>query len=77
MKGNHKMSFQSMRFISDAVMEAIEINNTSNLKLIDLSRCNLTDKHIESLQPCIPYLENLVITDNENMSSQSMKYQMF
>ena len=74
MKSNRRMSSQSMRFISNAVMEAIKINNTSNLKLIDLSWCNLTDEHIESLQPCIPYLENLIIPDNNNMSSKAMNF---
>ena len=73
-KGNTKMSSQSMRFISDAVMEAIKINNTSNLKLIDLSRCNLTDEHIEGLQPCIAYIENLIINANGKMSSQAMRF---
>ena len=66
---NDKISSQSMKCMSDAVMEAIKINNTSNLKLIDLSQCNLTDEHIESLQPCIPYLEKLNISNNKNMSS--------
>ena len=74
MKGNEKMSSHSMRFISDAVMEAIKINNTSNLKLIDLSQCNLTDDHIESLQGCIPYLENLIMSVNKDMSSKSMRF---
>ena len=57
------MSSQSMTCISDAVMEA-NIYNKRNLKLLNLRYCNLTDEHIERLQPCIPYLENLVINDN-------------
>ena len=73
-KGNMEMSSKSMRFISDAVMEAIKINITSNLKLIDLTRCNLTDEHIKRLQPCIAYLENLIIEGNGEMSSQSMRF---
>ena len=75
MKGNDKMSCQSMRFISDAVMEGIEINNTRNLKLIDLSWCNQTDKHIGSLQACIPYLDNFNISGNAKLSLRSMKKQ--
>ena len=68
-----EMSSQSMKCISDSVMEAIKINNKINMKSIELVKCNLTDEHIESLKPCIPYLENLIISANENMSSQSMK----
>ena len=71
---NSKMSPQSMRFISDAVMEAIKINNTINLKLINLAWCNIRDEHIECLQPCIPYLENLIINGNQEISSQSMRF---
>ena len=70
--GNKEMSSQSMKSISDSVMEANSYN-TNNLKLIDVSYCNLTDKHIESLQPCIQYLENLIIYGNREMSSHSMK----
>ena len=63
-KGNGEMTSQSMKSISDSVMQAIKINNKINLKLIDLTNCYLTDQHIESLQPCIPYLENLIIADH-------------
>ena len=51
-------------------MEAISYN-TNNLKLIKVSYCNLSDKHIESLRPCIPYLENLII-ENNLLSDSSM-----
>ena len=71
---NSNMSSQAMEYISDSVMKTIEINNICNLKWIYFGHCNLTDKHIESLQPCIPYLENLDISNNSNMSSQAMKY---
>ena len=62
-----------MKCISDSVMEALKIINKINLKLIDLASCNLTDEHIQSLKPCLPYLENLIIKGNKKMSSQSMK----
>ena len=71
---NSKMSSQAMMYISDSIMKAIEINNTCHLKVIHLRYCNLTDEHIESLQPCIPYLENLDISYNSKMSSQAMMY---
>ena len=71
--GNKQMSPHSMKCISDAVMEAIKINNKINLKLIDLATCNLTNQHIKCLQPCIPYLENLIITGNKQISPYSMK----
>ena len=71
---NSEMSSLSMKYISDTILDAIEINNTCNIKLIDLSHCNLTDEHIERLQPCIPYLENLDISHNFIMSSQALRY---
>ena len=74
MSGNSKMSSQAMRYISDSIMKAIELNNTCHLKFLKLSYCFLTDEHIESLQPCIPYLENLDISHNLRMSSQAMKF---
>ena len=54
---NGLMSSQAMRYISDSIMKAIEKNHTCTLKFINLHNCDLTDEHIESLQPCIPYLE--------------------
>ena len=71
---NKKMSSQVIRHISDSIIKAIEINNTCNLKFINLSNCHLIDQHIESLQPCIPYLEDLDISLNKKMSSQVMKH---
>ena len=68
-----RMSSQALRYISDSVMKAMETNNTCNLKSLNLSYCNLTDERIESLQPCIPYLEVLDISYNSRMSSQAMK----
>ena len=71
---NCKMSSQAMKNISDSIMNEIEINNTCNLKMINLSNCNLTDGDIEILQPCIPYLQNLDISHNWGMSSVAMRY---
>ena len=71
---NWKMSSQAMKYISDSILKAIEINNTCNLKVINLGTCGLTDEHIKLLQPCIPYLENLDISLNLKMSSQAMRY---
>ena len=67
------MSAHSMKCISDSVMEG-NIYNKSNLKSLNLRDCNLTDEHIERLQPCIPNLWNLIITGNQEMSSHSMKF---
>ena len=71
---NSEMSSLSMMYISDTIMDAIKINNTCTIKLIRLVNCNLTDEHIECLQPCIPYLEDLDISYNFEMSSEAMKY---
>ena len=71
--GIWEMSSQAMKCISDSIMKEIETNNTCNLKLINLDNCHLTDEHIQSLQPCIPYLQNLDISRNWKMSSQAMK----
>ena len=71
---NSRMSFQAMKNISDSIMKAIEINKTCNLKLINLGTCGLDDEHIQSLQPCIPYLENLDISYNFEISPQAMRY---
>ena len=59
----------AMKCVSDAVPEEI-IYNRSNLKLIYASYSNLADKHIESLKPCIPYQENLIIV-NYRLSKRS------
>ena len=71
---NFEMTSQAMRYVSDSILKAIGINNTCNLKVINLPDCNLTDEHIESLQPCIPYLQDLDLSINSKMSSQAMKY---
>ena len=71
LNGNSKMSYRAMKYISDSVMTEILTSNTCNLELIDLSYCNLTDKHIECLQPCIPYLESLVIYGNDSLSDKT------
>ena len=63
-----------MKYISDSITNAIEINNTCRITLIELSCCNLTDDHIACLQPCITYLEDLDISHNLEMSPQAMKY---
>ena len=72
--GNPDISSQAMQYISDSVIKAIEINNTCNIKLLCLGSCNITDEHIERLQPCIPYLEGLDISDKTRISFQAMKY---
>ena len=65
---------QYMKHISHTIIKYIKINNTCNLKLISLQDYDLSDAQIESLQPCIPYLEDLDISRNMEMSSQAMKY---
>ena len=71
---NKQLTSKSMKYISDIVIEAISLNGHCNLKQISLGNCNLTDEHIECLQPCIPYLEDIDITGNSNITSKSMKY---
>ena len=74
LQGNSKMSSESMKYISDVLMQSIEENNKYNLDVINISYCDLTDQHIEYLQPCIPYLESLNISGNKRISSKSMEY---
>ena len=74
LRGNSKMSSQSMKYISDVLMQSIEENKKCNLKVINIGYCDLTDEHINCLQPCIPYMEHLNISGNSKMSFLSMKY---
>ena len=74
LRGNSKMSPKSMNCISDVLMQSIEENNRYNLDVINISYCDLTDQHIEYLQPCIPYLKSLNISGNNRISSKSMRY---
>ena len=61
-----------MKMISNSIL-MLPSGDKGNVD-IDLSNKRLTDEHIESLQPCIPYLENLSLRANSGMSSQAMKY---
>ena len=72
--GNKRMSSKSMRYMSDVLLKAIKIHSCCNLKELYIAECDLTDQHIEYLQPCIPYLESLIISMNGKMSSKSMQY---
>ena len=72
--GNNRMSSKSMRYMSDVLLKAIKIHSCCNLKELYIAECDLTDQHIEYLQPCIPYLESLIISMNGKMSSKSMQY---
>ena len=74
LRGNSEMTSQSMKYISDVLMQSIEENKKCNLKVFNISYCDLTDEHIEYLQPCIPYMEHLNISGNSKMSFLSVKY---
>ena len=64
----------SMKYISNAVISKVDTDGRQSLKTIDISGCDLTDQHIEYLQPCIPYLEKLNIASNKLISPISMKH---
>ena len=68
LRGNSKMSSQSMKYISDVLMQSIEENKKCSLKVINIGYCDLTDQHIEYLQPCIPYLQSLNVSGNNKLS---------
>ena len=72
--GNSNMLSLSMKYMSDVLLKAIKIHSYCNLKDVYIAECDLTDQHIEYLQPCIPYLESLIIRMNGKMSSKSMEY---
>ena len=63
-----------MKYISDILLQTIKVNGTCNLKELDISNCDLTEEHIQSLHPCIPCFEHLNIGNNYYMSPKSMKY---
>ena len=71
---NRLMSPKSMKTISDVIIQTIKTNKSCKLKKINISSCDITDKHIACLQPCIPYFRDLNISGNEMMSSTSMRY---
>ena len=62
-----------LQMFSDSILYNRKKLDQANIKL-ELYNCSLTDEHIEMLQPCIAYLENLIISANSEMSSQSMKF---
>ena len=74
LRGNSNMTSRAMKYVSDVLMQSNEENKKCNLKEINIGYCDLTDEHIEYLQPCIPYLEKLTISGNKFLSSQGMKY---
>ena len=72
--GNNRMSANAIKHISGVIKEAINTGNICNLKSIDASFASLNDGDIACLQPSTPYLENLFLAGNKEMSSQSMTY---
>ena len=68
------MSSKSMEYICNALVKSMEINKLCNLKVMDISHCDLTDEHVKCLHFCIPYMENVILSGNSKMSFISMKY---
>lgn len=53
--------------------EIVKVNEIKFAKLVLIS-CKLSDDHIKQLQPCIPHLERLDLSDNNNITSLSMTH---
>ncbi|XP_057309590.1 NACHT, LRR and PYD domains-containing protein 4-like [Hydractinia symbiolongicarpus] len=69
---NYTLTATSMERISNCVIEAVN-KDTNKLKEFKLSYCDLTDDHIKHLQPCIPYLKSLDLSENNTMTPTSME----
>ncbi|XP_057297077.1 NACHT, LRR and PYD domains-containing protein 3-like [Hydractinia symbiolongicarpus] len=70
---NDAMSPVSMKYISDAITEAVK-KNTNKLKGIDFSYCGLSDDHIKNLCSCLPNFERVYLSGNKKISTISLKY---
>ena len=74
--GNKEMSSQSRTYISNTIIQSNETNKICNIKTVDVSKCGLTDEHIEFLKPCIPYVEDINL--NTNCSDHVLQiYEMY
>lgn len=71
--GNYEITPFCMKYISESITQGVE-RDANKLEELILRSCNLHDDHIKQLQPCISHLEVLDLSNNDEITSLSIKY---
>ena len=71
--GNKDLSYQGMKYITDAIMQRVRVKKTCNRKAIDVTNCDLKDLAIDHLAPCLPFLKQCFINGNIGLTYYSQK----
>ena len=71
--GNINLGAVGMKAISTVINNSKATSQEFRLDKLDISSCNLNDNAIVELSPCIIYLTELYLNDNENISAVGIK----